>query len=107
MENVYTPHAYWELHLPIFYEVEPRSDSWESQIVAYSCDEGPIFETTRHELASDLGVIEKAVEQLLENQGYVYGMCTHPGHHAGTFIFSYFDCIKFFGNFRNISQNIP
>ena len=56
--------------------------------MAYSCDEGPIFETTRHELASDLGVIEKAVEELLENGGYVYGQCTHPGHHAGNFFVS-------------------
>jgi len=69
-------------------EKKPRiSGNWMAELVAYSCDDGPIFDDTAEAMRWDLGVVEKSVETVLTApsgvQSFVYGMVTHPGHHAG------------------------
>eukprot|EP00494_Astrolonche_serrata_P024237 UN24495 len=66
---------------------QPRAKTWKAQLIAYSCDDGPIFEDTSRNLHADLGIIEKSVDIVLNKPEKelinVFGMVTHPGHHAG------------------------
>merc|ERR1711964_373334 len=63
------------------YSVKARS-----KVVGYITDEdlGILRKDLPEILKSDMGIVKKSVNMILENRYYdVFAMCTHPGHHAG------------------------